>query len=312
LDQFTKLSGTGGLYFTGQVIVRISERLGHIFFIKPMVSPYVIATQPVHWIHDDQRLEALIGYLDEADQPIFLHVHLMDMHGPRFYVPRQYFSAGQTQDEEWIMDFYDDAILGSDSHIEKLFNYLSETGKDENTIVILYSDHGMNWDPLARVPLIFWFPQGQYAGRIVENVQLIDVAPTILDYLEVSQPEWMQGRSILTDDLPATRPIFSANVSEDQLMLSEDHTIWMVDDSKISPPFYQVGMVNLVMCDRWFSLNLQEPQLNYGEVQGSTASCPQADLPSPEEAKELLLQHLFDAQYDIVNFPAEIPFKTRE
>jgi hypothetical protein len=312
LGQFAKMGGSGSFYFSGQVIVRITERLAHIFLIREMENPYAALTEPVLATHDNERLQSMFDTLDQTEGPLFLHVHMMDMHGPKFYVPRQVFSAGQTQRTEWMMDFYDDSILNSDHYLNELFNHLSETGELQNTMVILYSDHGMKWDPLVRVPLIFWFPGGQYAGRIGENVQLIDVAPTILDYLGVSQPVWMQGRSILTDDLPAARPIFSANVGEDQLMLSEDRTIWMVDERKISAPFYQLGAVNLVMCDQWFSLNLQEPQLVHGDVQGSTASCPQADIPSLEDATKLLLQHLFDAHYDISNFPAEIPFKSRQ
>jgi arylsulfatase A-like enzyme len=307
LDRFARLGGTGGLYFTGQVIVRISERLGHIFFIKPMIDPYEIVTRPVDSIHDDQRLQAMIDYLDEADRPIFLHVHLMDMHGPTFYVPKQHFSAGQTQDEEWIMDFYDDAILGSDGHIRELFDHLSETGRMENTVVILYSDHGMEWDPLDRVPLMLWFPHNEFAGALRENVQLMDISPTLLDYLDVPQPEWMEGRSILTHDLPVTQRIFSANVG-DEMMLNEEQS-WIVDASRISPPFYQLGSLNLIVCNTWFSMDLREPRLTYGDIEGSTAVCDAAEIPSPLEAEKLLVQHLIDQNYDVTTLPLVIPMK---
>jgi hypothetical protein len=205
-----------------------------------------------------------------------------------------------------MTDFYDDSILNSDRYISKLFNYLSESGKTKNTIVILYSDHGIEWDPLARVPLIFWFPTGEYAGTIQENVQLIDISPTILSYLGVPQPVWMQGQSILTGDLPPSRRIFSANVGE-ELMLTEDRQTWIVNESKISAPFYHLGKVNLVVCDKWFSLDLRSPELSYGDVEGSTASCPPDAIPSPEQAKEILVQHLFDAHYDVTKFPVGIP-----
>ncbi len=290
----------------GLVIQRISERVQHIFFIKKMENPYQAVTEPVYATHDDQRLKAMIDYFDGANGPLFLHVHMMDTHGPIFYVPNQHFSAGQTQDKEWTTNFYDDSILNSDRYIHELFGYLSESGKIKNTIVILYSDHGLQWNPLERVPLIFWFPNGQYAGTIRDNIQLIDIAPTILSYLRVPQPAWMQGQSILVADLSRARPILSANVV-DELMITEDRRTWILDESKISAPFYQLGKINMVVCNKWFSLDLESPELSYGAVDGSTASCPDDVIPSPEQAKEILLQHLFNEHYDVAKFPVGIP-----
>jgi arylsulfatase A-like enzyme len=165
-NQFAKTSGDSSFYFIGLMIQRISERLEHIFFIKKMENPYKAVTEPDSAIHDDQRLKAMIDYLHQANGPVFLHVHMMDTHGPTFYVTNPHFSAGQTQDGEWMTDFYDDSILNSDHYLGELLNDLSKSGKINNTIVILYSDHGIQWNPLERVPLIFWFPHGEYAGTI--------------------------------------------------------------------------------------------------------------------------------------------------
>jgi arylsulfatase A-like enzyme len=311
LKQFAKMGGEGSFYFVGQIILRIQERLTHIFHIKTMDNPYAAVTTEVPWMSDRERLDAMLRYLDETDQPLFLNVHMMDMHGPMFKVPQPFFSAGQVQREEWMMDFYDDAILNADAYLQELFDHLSRSGQIGNTIVILYSDHGMDWEPLARVPLIFWFPDGQYAQRVRENAQLLDVAPTLLDYLDVPQPEWMKGRSLLTEGLPAARRIFSATVGP-ELKLTEDGKIWLVDQTKISPPFYQLGEVNMVVCDQWFSLDLRNPKLTHGRMEGSTSLCLQSDMPSPQEAQTLLLQHLSDAHYDITEFPVVVPIEGME
>jgi len=305
LTQLARMGGGGAFYFTGQVIFRISERIEHVFFIKDMENPYLAVTKNMFVAHDEQRLDAIIKYLKEAKAPLFIHAHLVDTHGPIFHISSQFFSAGQTQDQDWMNDFYDDALRGSDNYLNELFNYLSESGKLDDTIIILYSDHGMNWDTLDRVPLMFWFPNNQYAGKLNENAQLLDVAPTLLDYLSVPTPTWMKGRSLLNDDLPPDRPIFSATVKAD-VKLTEGGGL-AIDESKLSPPFYQIEKVNLIVCNSWFSLNLQMPELLYGKTEDSTTSCDPKIIPSPEQAKELLLRNLSDDHYDVSKFPHSVP-----
>jgi predicted AlkP superfamily pyrophosphatase or phosphodiesterase len=206
-----------------------------------------------------------------------------------------------------MVDFYDDAILDADKYVGDLFHFLIETGKLNNTIVILYSDHGMAWNPRNRVPLIIWFPNNQYTGKVNENVQLIDIAPTLLDYLGVSQPTWMHGQSILENNFPSVRNIISAETSGEIVIHDEDG--WRVDVTKNSPPFYQLGTVNLVVCNKWFSLNLRNPMLTFGEIPGSNSFCSEQDIPSPEHAKDLILKSLLDASYDVSSFPKDIPMK---
>jgi arylsulfatase A-like enzyme len=116
---------------------------------------------------------------------------MLGTHGPRFEIRKQVFSAGQEQNTDWMPDFYDDAILSFDQYVGQLFDYLSSSGKLNNTIVIVYSDHGLNWTIYNKVPLLFWFPNGEYAGKIQVNVQNIDITPTILNYLHIPIPAWM-------------------------------------------------------------------------------------------------------------------------
>ena len=80
-----------------------------------------------------------------------------------------------------------------DDKIGQIMSVLEETGLAENTIVIFTSDHGEMlgergmwfkqhfFDPAARVPLMVWSPQRFAPARVLENVSLIDIGPTILD-----------------------------------------------------------------------------------------------------------------------------------
>ena len=304
------LGGGDSAYFVDMMSQRISDRLLHIFFLKPMTNPYDVVIKPAERSNEQNRFNNLISTLRASDQPVFVHVHMLGTHGPRFEIRQQVFSAGQTQEKDWMMDFYDDAILNFDGYIGELFDYLTDSGILEKTIVIVYSDHGMQWKTRQRMPLLFWFPQGEYQGRIQSNVQNIDIAPTLLSYLGISIPVWMDGQSLIAENLRAPAYIFSASV-ESNLIDVTGAGLWAVEAERRSPPFYQVGYAGVVACDQWYELYVQNPALLYGMVKGHTGSCRPA-LSTPEQAKQILLDHLLQHGYDISSFPSSISMQRVE
>jgi len=274
-----------------------------------MQNPYAAVTQPRYALHDDQRIADMLHYLDQAKAPLFLHIHLMDTHGPEFYVPQPHFATSDEKNANWNLDYYDDAIRSSDAYVGELFVYLGRTGQRANTLVIVYSDHGLEWTTAERVPLLFWFPGHEHAGAVQPNVQLLDVAPTILDYLGIPKPAWMSGRSLLSPDLPPDRPIYSAIVNEDLLRVTDDRTTWVINEARIAPPFYQLGRLDLVVCSKWYSLDVVSRALTYGNVAASTDSCSPQDVPTPAQAGTMIVQYLKQAHYDVRSLPAPIPAK---
>lgn len=59
------------------------------------------------------------------------------------------------------------------------------------------------------------FPNAAHGGQAIEeNVQVIDVTATLIDYLGGKKPAWMQGDSLIGGSLPADRKIFSAGVKK--------------------------------------------------------------------------------------------------
>ncbi len=307
LGQLSRLGGGGGMYLAGEILVRIGQRLGHIFYLRVMQNPYAAVTQPQFALHDDQRMADMFRYLGEARGPLFLHIHLMDTHGPEFYVPHPYFSKPGEKNDNWNLDYYDDAIRASDEYVGQLFDYLGRTGQRASTLVIVYSDHGLDWTTAERVPLLFWFPQHEHAGSVQANVQLLDVAPTILDYLGISKPAWMGGQSLLSPNLSPARPIYSAIVNEDLLRVTDDRTTWVINEARIAPPFYQLGRLDLVVCNQWYSLDVVSRTLTYGDVNASTDACTPEDAPTPAQAASMIVQYLKDARYDVSSLPENIP-----
>jgi N-sulfoglucosamine sulfohydrolase len=95
-----------------------------------------------------------------------------------------------------------------DLHLQRMLEYLEETGELENTIVIVTSDQGMCF-PRAKancyeyglhVPLAIRYPKKFPGGRVVNDpVSLTDLAPTILNITKTNHKGMlpMSGRSIL-------------------------------------------------------------------------------------------------------------------
>lgn len=297
LIQIRKFLPSDHALFADETIKRIVDRLRHIFFIKTMDNPYLeVAGMQARRV-DIERWVYLKQEIENATQPLFIHVHLMVTHGEDFFPMEQKFSAGQSiEDQEpWEDDFYDDAILDFDQNLEQFVKELSASGVLENTVLIIGSDHGQEWDQLQRVPLLIRFPHEQYAGRIQSNVQNLDIAPTILDYIGLDQPDWMSGTSLIAGELEQ-RPIFGLNDVERE---KDENNIFSVNWDNIGPPFYQFGGVSVIYCQKWYLLNLTDVTWDTGDVDGSTSTCPPWTDITEEQVFQLIVEHLRGNGFDV-------------
>lgn len=97
-----------------------------------------------------------------------------------------------------------------DDNVGRMLAALERTGQREQTLIIFMSDHGEMlgdhglllkgcrfYEGLVRVPLILSWP-GQFRAGLVSPalVELIDLAPTLLELAGVDPPDRMQGRSL--------------------------------------------------------------------------------------------------------------------
>ncbi len=283
---------------------RISDRILHIFFIREMHDPYREVIQAVDpntmlKIGDLQRIDQLVTLLRSSDTPLFVHVHLMDTHGPRFYPKRQVFSAGVSQEKDWMIDFFDDAVLEYDAYIGRIMRMLESDGLMDQTILIVYSDHANAWRADDRIPLLFHFPNGDFAGRIADNSQNLDIAPTVLDYLGMETPAWMSGQSLIGARLSPLRPIISAGV----IGINCEPPDWWceIDVNRPSSTFEQFGYIQLVVCQGMYTLELESNSFSQQLVPGHTNPCSQAQLLTEEQARSVILDHLSTYGFDVTS-----------
>ncbi|MCP4990294.1 MAG: sulfatase [Colwellia sp.] len=126
---------------------------------------------------------------------------------------------------EWkyrrYMHDYLSSVYAMDKDIGRVLDYLDKQGLAENTLVIYTSDQGFflgehGWfdkrfmyEETMRTPLVVRYPAKIKAQQIiVEMVQNIDYAPTLLDFSGIEIPDDMQGISLksrLVDNKPIGR-----------------------------------------------------------------------------------------------------------
>jgi hypothetical protein len=287
-------------YFLPRLFERINSRLLHIFYMRSMPDPYSYVIQAVNpeqqpQLNDQERIRQLTHLLMLNDQPVFVHVHMMGTHGGEFYPRRRVFSAGENQSAEWMPDFYDDVILDFDAYIGELLTSLQNYDLQDQTVIVIYSDHADQWRSDDKIPLLFHFPNGGYANRIKNNTQNLDIAPTLLDYLGFEKPSWMPGQSLLQGEPPLLRPIISARYVGEVC-----EGWWCTLDSRlVRPPFYQFGSIQLVVCQGMYTLNLNTQILSRAEVDGYTAPCAADQLPTETKAREIIKEHLRTYGFDV-------------
>jgi arylsulfatase A-like enzyme len=126
---------------------------------------------------------------------------------------------------ESIAGLYDAGVAYFDDQLGELFSRLKEKGIYEDSLIILTADHGeelqehgeflhnQTYEETIRVPLLIKFPRGQFTpGRKDNPVGLIDIMPTLLEYLKIPMRKGVQGESFLAmvqDGIEDEREIFS-------------------------------------------------------------------------------------------------------
>jgi arylsulfatase A-like enzyme len=148
------------------------------------------------------------------DGPFFLWLHYFDPHA--LYEAPPTFAQLLARPYLAEVRYVDDQIGRVTAEIVRL-------GLKDRTLVVLTSDHGEGlgdhdedshacfvYDSVMRVPLVFWGPEALVAGRRISSlVRTIDIAPTILDLLEMPPLPEIQGTSL--------RPLLTGTVPDLQL-----------------------------------------------------------------------------------------------
>ncbi|MEW6742884.1 MAG: HEAT repeat domain-containing protein [Planctomycetota bacterium] len=132
------------------------------------------------------------------------------------------FKNASASQAEILSDLYDATIHGVDRVIGGLVDHLERHNLTANTLIVLTADHGEEfyehqglfhgrtlYEEILRVPLLFVGPDLPHGKRVPGPVSLVDIAPTLLGLLGVSDDEatrQMQGRDLRTHLLGSGPP----------------------------------------------------------------------------------------------------------
>jgi hypothetical protein len=113
--------------------------------------------------------------------------------------------------------------------------------------------------------------------------------------------------SLIQPDIP-NRPIFTA-IPPDRVQ--DERGRWELPDTAFSPPYYQFGSLQMILCDRWFKLNLTAFVLTEGKVKGSTAPAAACQDMSRRQVVDIFTQYMqangFDASPVLAHLPNLAP-----
>ena len=191
----------------------------------------------VFYYDQEQRAKVItqraLSWLDSlSDRPFFLFLHYFDCHSP-YAAPGSFrnmfdhdykgetnsrelmkrYAKGEIpqRDLDHIIALYDGEIRYVDTCLEYLIRGIEKHGFLDNTMIIITSDHGEEFkehgsfghgitlfDEVIKVPLLLFLPRASYVPqRITSQVSIIDIMPSILDFLGVEIPSGIEGKSFI-------------------------------------------------------------------------------------------------------------------
>lgn len=119
--------------------------------------------------------------------------------------PREAFDLDQ------IINLYAGCVRCFDDEVRAILHHLKRCRLDRNTVVVIFSDHGMElfehgtWgqgnsaigEQSNRIPVLILDPHQPGQGIVHEIIRAVDIAPTLLERCGISPPANMEGISLL-------------------------------------------------------------------------------------------------------------------
>lgn len=211
LQSVLKASGYRTAAFVGGFV--LDRRFGLNQGFDTYDSPFDAQLQAGHDPGDIKRdgaqvVDSASAWLRQnSAQPFFLFIHLYDLHTP-YTTPAGFRPAQKAAG-------YDAALGYVDSVVGRLWATLKDDGLLDRSLIVFTADHGESlgdhgeathgyfiYQSTLHVPLIIHWPASAstspFRARVQAAAGLVDVAPTVLQFLGLPMPPAFQGKSLLS------------------------------------------------------------------------------------------------------------------
>ncbi|KPU63854.1 hypothetical protein EP1X_01250 [Thermococcus sp. EP1] len=182
------------------------------------------------YVSGSQINELVIDWIKSHKEPFFVWIHYLDTHFP--YIPEEDWDKREIielniERERWfrlnkpvnpeklerLKQLYLTKVSDADRYIGNLIREFKKMGLYKDTVFVITADHGEEfyehggfhhdlklYEELIHVPLII-FGDRIRSRKIKRVVSHIDLAPTLLDFLDIKKPlEWIGANMLLKKD----------------------------------------------------------------------------------------------------------------
>ncbi|QDT12657.1 sulfatase-like hydrolase/transferase [Planctomycetes bacterium K23_9] len=218
------------------VAIESLRRLGNqdepFFLAMGYIRPHLAWVAPKkYWdMHDPAKLPVMLDQEVIGDTPPYAphnnselshYVDLIDMPKPSSK------TSLSAQKMRHLVHGYYACVSYIDAQIGRLLDALDKEGLADDTIVVLWSDHGWklgehrgwgkmtNYEIDARVPLIVASPNMKTAGQRTQQLaELLDLYPTLCELAGIDVPEFVDGKSLVPLLQGVNEPVREAAMSQ--------------------------------------------------------------------------------------------------
>lgn len=187
----------------------------------------------------EKVIDFTINWVDKnKEKDFFLYIHIMDTHFPHFFeedaksffgdkeydnqlfapwgLPINAHGEFSEEDLRYLNAMYDGSLRYTDRQVGRLFDFLERSQLLDDILIMITADHGEfllekkgmvshggSWyDPVAKIPLIIYFPKKVKTQVNSDIAELIDIGPTLLGLVGVELPEGkkMDGENLLAKE----------------------------------------------------------------------------------------------------------------
>jgi arylsulfatase A-like enzyme/Flp pilus assembly protein TadD len=203
LAEYLKGAGYTTAAFIGTAILDRSHGLAQGFDWYSQYRPTIVIGTESQRRAEEVIAEAL-DWLQKSqgkDKPFFVWIHLYDPHAP--------YNAPEPFHSQYSAAPYDGEIAYTDHVLGAFFSQLEQLGFMQNSLVVVMGDHGESldehrepdhgffvYDATVKIPMIVSW-RGHFSHAVVQQqVQEIDLLPTLADLMGFKTSGLIQGRDM--------------------------------------------------------------------------------------------------------------------